>query len=219
MTLLELAEKNMTLEKLTYRRGQRVFSKGDVINEVFIVLRGVVNICSHRKGKNGNRLILGIRTAGDLLNEFVFSDDNIVPSYEAIVTENGTLVVSISSTELFRHAKQDLGIFGDLIRQISKFSHETQELAERLCFCLIAEKVCLKLLELEKSFAVETEEGTLLNLKLTHFQLAEMVGATRENVTTFLNQLQKKGILKLKRYKITICDWSALKKIAGLVQD
>jgi len=45
-------------------------------------------------------------------------------------------------------------------------------------------------------FARKTDEGTLLDIKLTHEQLAGAIGATRTTVTRLLGTLRKKGLLQ-----------------------
>ena len=46
----------------------------------------------------------------------------------------------------------------------------------------------------------KTPEGVLINVKLTHQEIADMAGLTRETVTRELNKLRKKGeIVVLKK--------------------
>jgi CRP/FNR family transcriptional regulator len=57
-------------------------------------------------------------------------------------------------------------------------------------------------------------ESCELPLPLTHQRIAEFVGSFRETVTVAMNKLQKLGVLKDQRGKITILDLAELKKIA-----
>ena len=47
-------------------------------------------------------------------------------------------------------------------------------------------------------------------MKLSHQDLASIIGSTRESVTVILGQLQAEGLLSLGRRKITIRDLSKL---------
>ena len=49
---------------------------------------------------------------------------------------------------------------------------------------------------------------------LTHEDIAKLIGSTRQTVTTFINELEKEGLLKLTRKKIILPD---AKKIKALV--
>jgi CRP-like cAMP-binding protein len=55
----------------------------------------------------------------------------------------------------------------------------------------------LKFLEwLDKRFGQDVETGRLLNLRLTHQDIAEAIGSTRVTVTRILNQMEKQGLIQ-----------------------
>ncbi|MBV9389840.1 MAG: Crp/Fnr family transcriptional regulator [Chroococcidiopsidaceae cyanobacterium CP_BM_ER_R8_30] len=65
--------------------------------------------------------------------------------------------------------------------------------------CRQAEVSLLQLLAwLAKRFGQEVEQGKLINLGLTHQDLAEMIGLTRVTVTRLLNAFEKQGIIQRK---------------------
>ncbi len=49
---------------------------------------------------------------------------------------------------------------------------------------------------LDKRFGEDVENGRLLNLRLTHQDIAETLGTTRVTVTRILNQLEKQGLIQ-----------------------
>ncbi|MBI4782173.1 MAG: Crp/Fnr family transcriptional regulator [Oscillatoriophycideae cyanobacterium NC_groundwater_1537_Pr4_S-0.65um_50_18] len=57
--------------------------------------------------------------------------------------------------------------------------------------------VLLKFLEwLDKRFGQDVENGRLLNLRLTHQDIAEAIGSTRVTVTRILNQFERQGVVQ-----------------------
>ena len=55
----------------------------------------------------------------------------------------------------------------------------------------------LKLLDwLDKRFGQDVESGRLLNLRLTHQDIAETIGTTRVTVTRILNQFARQGMIQ-----------------------
>ena len=59
-----------------------------------------------------------------------------------------------------------------------------------------AEVVLIKLLAwLAKKFGREVEKGYLLDLRLTHQDLAELLGSTRVTITRLLQDLEKEGLI------------------------
>ncbi|NLT67142.1 MAG: winged helix-turn-helix domain-containing protein, partial [Acidobacteria bacterium] len=52
--------------------------------------------------------------------------------------------------------------------------------------------------------------GTIIDLKITHQELAEMVGTSRETVTRVLTRLKDQGIIEVDQRRITMIDAKAL---------
>lgn len=52
------------------------------------------------------------------------------------------------------------------------------------------------LLQLSKEHGLPTPGGTVIPLRLTHEDLAKLIGTTRETVTTQLNKFKRLGLLK-----------------------
>ena len=51
------------------------------------------------------------------------------------------------------------------------------------------------LLELAEKFGVRDSRGTLLTIKLTHADLAELVGASRQRTTEQLNDFERESVI------------------------
>ena len=71
------------------------------------------------------------------------------------------------------------------------------------------------LLELAEDYGVPGPNEIELKIKLSHQDLASIIGSTRESVTVILGKLQSEGLIRLGRRKIGIID---LQKLAALVE-
>ena len=60
------------------------------------------------------------------------------------------------------------------------------------------------LLELTEKFGVRDWRGTLLRLKLTDEDLAELVGASRQGTTEQLNDFERQGVITCQRRRLII---------------
>jgi CRP/FNR family transcriptional regulator len=60
------------------------------------------------------------------------------------------------------------------------------------------------ILQLSRKHGVQDARGIIINLKITHQELAELVGTSRETVTRTLARLQKKGVLQLDNRRIIL---------------
>ena len=59
----------------------------------------------------------------------------------------------------------------------------------------LRERLAGALLELGAKFGVEDARGRLLTLKLTHSDLAELVGASRQRITEQLSEFERSGVI------------------------
>ena len=59
----------------------------------------------------------------------------------------------------------------------------------------LRERLAGALLELAEKFGVRDSRGTLLTIKLTHADLAELVGASRQRTTEQLNDFEREGVI------------------------
>lgn len=71
--------------------------------------------------------------------------------------------------------------------------------------CRQAEYSLLRLFSwLAKRFGQEVEQGQLIDLRLTHQDIAEIVGLTRVTVTRLLNAFEKQGIIQRKQRQFIV---------------
>jgi CRP-like cAMP-binding protein len=67
---------------------------------------------------------------------------------------------------------------------------------------------------LAESEGVMTPEGPMITTRYTHAQLASMIGANREAVTRAIAQLQEGGCVEVKRRRVYVKDFDALRRDA-----
>ena len=72
------------------------------------------------------------------------------------------------------------------------------------------ERLVHLLLELVEKYGRRTPEGIQVGIKLSHQELANVIGSTRETVTVLLGELQDEGSLMIRRRQILITNMSRL---------
>jgi CRP-like cAMP-binding protein len=87
-----------------------------------------------------------------------------------------------------------------MIRHIQQFQEFLQ-----ILHCRSVEDSLLQLLFLlAKKFGHEVAQGKLIELRLTHQEIAETIGTTRVTVTRLLNDFEKQGIIQRLPHKFII---------------
>ena len=72
------------------------------------------------------------------------------------------------------------------------------------------ERLTHLLLDLAEQYGSGTNENFDLAIKLSHQDLANFIGSTRETVTVVLGKMQHEGLLNIRRRKITLRNTKAL---------
>jgi CRP/FNR family transcriptional regulator len=69
------------------------------------------------------------------------------------------------------------------------------------------------LIELSDTFGVRDGRGTIVNLKLTHKEMAGLIGSTRETVSFAILDLRKSGLLATEGKRVILLDEPALREL------
>ncbi|WP_311198925.1 helix-turn-helix domain-containing protein [Paenibacillus hexagrammi] len=68
------------------------------------------------------------------------------------------------------------------------------------------------IIRLSEQHGIPTKDGLLIDVKLTHQQLANMVGTVRESVTKVLQELLDEGSIEIDKKKITLKNAEAVRR-------
>lgn len=71
------------------------------------------------------------------------------------------------------------------------------------------------LLRLAARYGRPGDDHLRLDIALTHQEISDMIGATRQTVTAALNDLKRRGILEIQNHRICIPNREALERLAG----
>jgi CRP-like cAMP-binding protein len=99
------------------------------------------------------------------------------------------------------------------LKELSEKLHETSELLERLALGNVNDRVLYLLVKLSDQFGIPENHLKRIDFALTHQELANMIGATRESVTNSLQELSKQGIVSTGRKKILVDQKKAIESL------
>jgi len=174
-----------------YRKGATIFSKGDPANALCIVKEGRVRILS--LSDKGTETIVHILKEGAIFGELLLSEEKraftAVAGTDAlvIVLSKGTLVELLAAIPTI--SKNFIRL---LSKRLAKVEMEFGEFGHTWSYNRLA-KVLLRLCE---EHGKETPTGTVIPLRLTHEDLANLIGTTRETVTTQMIRFRRMGLVK-----------------------
>ncbi|MDZ4694594.1 MAG: Crp/Fnr family transcriptional regulator, partial [Deltaproteobacteria bacterium] len=84
---------------------------------------------------------------------------------------------------------------------------------EQLIFKDVGAKLAELLLELGTRHGVVSQSGLELALKITHQELANLIGSTRETVSLTLSQFKRKGYITTEGRRVILADQDGLRSL------
>jgi CRP-like cAMP-binding protein len=192
-----------------FRRGQALFTEGDVAERVFLIETGRVLIsCT---SADGREIVLGLRGPGDIIGELSALDGEarsataiVVADVEAVVARGSTLARALEQIDA---AHELIGILADRLRDADR---------KRLEFATMDTlgRVAERLLELASGFGSPGPDGLVVELPLSQQQLASWCGASRESTVKALGTLRALNTISTGRQSLVIHDLEALRRHA-----
>jgi CRP-like cAMP-binding protein len=194
---------------VTFRRGQALFTQGDLAERVFVIERGWVMITS--VSSLGREIVLGLRGPGEVIGELSALDGEPRSSTALAVQEVEAIVAPASA---FTRALEDAATANELVRTLAVRLRDADR--KRLEFASLDTlgRVAWRLLELSEFFGEESPEGIVVELPFSQEQVASWCGASREATVKALARLRTLGCVATGRRSLVIRDAEALRRHA-----
>ena len=198
----ELAWLEARSRSRSFGRGSPIYLPAEAAESVLLLASGRVKICNITA--EGKQAILAFIEPGELFGELAVFDQGARDEYaEAIEKSTIVLIPGEHFRELMeRHAGVSVGV----TKLIGLRRRRIERRLKYLLFRSNRERLVNLLLELAETYGKKTNDGLLLDIKLSHQDLANVIGSTRETVTVTLGELQAEGRLVLGRRKIVLTD-------------
>jgi CRP/FNR family transcriptional regulator len=184
----------------TFARKALVFDESDPSRTVYMVKRGAVRLA--RLTEDGKEVTVAVLGRGDLFGEeSIFSDR---PRTTFAVALDDTLLCMARADDLFAMLESQPKVALNVAKVMSERLVELQSTVEDLAYARLSER----LVNLFNRLAIEhgrpVEGGVEITIRLTHADLASLVGSTRETVSLELARLIRSGRLRQNGHAVIV---------------
>jgi len=178
-----------------YPKGSLLFVEGEEPRGVFILCSGRAKLTT--SSTEGKTLIVKIAEAGEVLGAsatilgkpYEVSAETIEPAQLNFIKRDDFLKYLNTHAEACLHTAQQLS---------EKYHAAQREIRSLGLSQTTSEKLARLLLDWCDRAGEETTKGIRLKVLLTHEEIAQMIGTTRETVTRLISDFKRKKILDVK---------------------
>ncbi len=191
----------------TYPQNSIIVFENDPGDAMYVVDRGQVKVVL--TGEDGREVILSVLGDGDFFGEMALIDD-LPRSAHVIAMENSKLIV-LYRDDFRRCLEETPRIALGLLQALSRRLRRADDKIGGLVLLDVPGRIARLLVELANE-----GDGTTISRRITHQTMAQMVGSSRETVSRTIRGLVDRGLIRVSRKTIEICDRSGLETAAGL---
>ena len=195
--------------RVQYRENAVLFWDGDPSDRVFFVEEGMVQMYHYTK--DGVTIPLLFHQRGEIVGVGGILSDTVRKVNAK--TLRPSVLWEISRTDFFQmlHNYPDVTIW--IAASLSDRLRITDQEVLRAVAMECDRRLATTLLELAQGSEVEYNGDGSVRVRVTHQELAQIIGACRQTVTTTLGKFKRQGILRTKKGALDLLDLNELEAI------
>ncbi|MCO4744950.1 MAG: Crp/Fnr family transcriptional regulator [Proteobacteria bacterium] len=197
--------------RVRYPAGSVVFFQGDVPDGLYAILEGTVRV--RTLSEDGQELVLNHLDAGEVFGEIALLDG--LPRTADILAESDAVLARVPRPAFLRLLERQPRIALQLIEVLCARVRYTSARVEEQHFQSAVVRLARRLLALARTHGRETAAGTEIEQHLPQAAMAAMIGVTRQTVNGHLQELQRAGLIVVKRARVVVVDRWGLEQVAN----
>jgi len=202
----ELKELEHYLTTSLYKKKEDIFTEGDAPEWFYIVLAGKVKVT--KISHDGKEIILEIISPYDIFGGVAVLRNIPYPA-NAVAMEDSE-ILKISRKNLMRVVDRFPNLMFCIALQLGDRMKSFYDSLKNIALERVEARIAALLLKLGNKVGVETDEGLLIDMRLTKQDVADMVGTTVETSIRTFSKFKKEGLVMDSDGKIIIKDREGL---------
>ena len=172
-----------------YPRRALIFDHGDPTRVVYFIKRGAVRIA--RLTEDGKEVTVAVLGPGDLFGEESLFGD--APRSTVAVAIDDVLLCTSKAEDLFTVLRSDPHLAMNVAKVLNERLGDAIATMEDLAYAKVGDRLMHLFRRLANEHGVPVPGGLRIDVRLTHADIASLIGSTRETVSLELAHLTKAG--------------------------
>lgn len=185
----------------SYPKGDRIFHEGDQSDACYVIRSGEVRVT--REHSDGRAIALATLGPGELVGELAMLDGGVRSASLETLTEVDML--ALSAADMRGLLERNAQITAKLVVALTRRLRETNERISRQSFQTVPSRVAGVLSQLvSEDSADHGHDG--VTIRMNQADLAQLAGTSRESVSRFLAVLERAGVVRVGRGRVTVLE-------------
>lgn len=189
-----------------YPKGTMIFEPRVDPEHVFLLETGLIRI--YRESRQAEEFTFGFVRPGEVFGECAVFPNLQRESYAVAMEPSDVLI--IDRHEFSKAIRESPSMFFSVAKQIEGRFKDIESRVEDLVFRDARSRLAHIILQLGKEFGHDEDGRTVLRMRLTHAELATLIGTSRPTVSIFLGEFEDEDIVTRTDGRLTILDPTAL---------
>jgi CRP-like cAMP-binding protein len=198
-----------------FKKGEMVYFPQEAGETVLLLAVGRIKL--KNVTPDGKEAILAFIEEGELFGELAVLDDSPRGEFAEAVLDSQVIAVPAAELQSVMRKRPDVAL--GITRLVGLRRRRIQNRLQNILFRSNRERVAHLLLELVETHGVRDGAQWQIGIRLSHQDLAGLIGATRESVTLILGQLQLEKLIRVRRRQLTVVDLDRLRAESNGVVD
>jgi CRP/FNR family transcriptional regulator len=184
----------------SFPAGTRVFHEGDSSDACYIVSEGSFRVT--REHSDGRAITLATLGPGEIFGELAMLDGDKRSASAESITDGTLLALPANDVRslLARNPEIALKLVAGLVRRLRAANARLS----RQSFQTVPSRVAGILLQLSRDGQGDDGEEVEVTIRMNQTDLAQLAGTSRESVSRFLAELERAGVVRSGRGRVTV---------------
>jgi CRP/FNR family transcriptional regulator len=185
---------------MSYSKRAMIFDYGDHPATIFLLKKGVVRLS--RITADGKEVTLALLSSGDIFGEELLIGKRTRTTIARCVEDS--LLCTVRAEELLQIAATHPFVALNVAKSIGARLDVAHDAVEDIASLRVGDRILRLIERLANDHGRSTSRGVLLDVRLTHADIASLIGSSRETVTLELRKLASSGAIRIDEHRITL---------------
>ncbi|MEE8418415.1 MAG: Crp/Fnr family transcriptional regulator [candidate division Zixibacteria bacterium] len=195
-------------QEYKFKKNQYLFREGDPASKIYVIKSGRIRLL--KTSASGKKMVLEVMVPGQICGGTTLFGDTHRNGAQAV---EPTIVYGLSRGSYDKLLSRYPGIARGIIKYLGAKLMDAHDVIISLVSSKVESRIAAVVVRLCENHGTPTDDGIMINVRLTRQDIADIVGSTVETTIRIVSRFQKKGLLATVSGRLLVKDFDAFVKM------